>query len=885
MNTPELIETAERLSGAAQEARQWIDSVRGEVKSVANEAGALVNSTRQLANLARKVRNSAGRSNCVGVFGPSQAGKSYLVSALARPANGRLTADLVDRKADFLTEINPPGDRESTGLVTRFTAKPSKREASHPVELRLLSETDLVKVFANSFFSDFDPNNMTVAPPDEDRIRAMLVEAEAAARGESAAHLDEVTMFDLAEYFRRYFPSRIASLDRAEYWDGVLRLAPRLSLERRAKLYAALWAEIAPFTELFIHLARALETLSFAGEACADLTALVPRETSIIDVQVLAELANESATAISVRPLSEKGTPGTPVSVPRATLAALVAEIRIVMTEKPWAFFEHTDLLDFPGARSRLKLVNLPAEADDRARQVRELLLRGKIAYLFQRFTEERELTAMLLCMPPSVAEVKDLAGMVRSWIDITHGADPIARRKVKNALFLVLTKFDLEFLEKGGETSESRRGKWERRLHASFLELYGKDGWPEDWDGKPFDNALFLRNPGMKQEHLMDYAQIGRGADGSEVLLEASAAVKKQDLIGEYARAFLESPLCKRHFAQIQHVWDAAFTPNDGGVTFLVERLNGVLDPDLKRRQLEQRLFEQSQLMSSELSRFYHADSDQKRRETDLRLVELRRQLAAALRGPNANYNRVASFVESLMMPEADIRQVYLNVAALKLDDSVSAPPKAVDDPWADEEDQAGTPAPQIARDRPAIFAERLFNHWTEKLHAASQNATLLRRLGIDTKLFSDVAREIIVGAHRKGVDDAIVAELRISIQSAAIRWDQAVERAVLVSSSAINDYVHSLGFGDLPEAARPGFPEPPKEPRQRVFTAPLLEPGLPTLGDKRLALEEVYFRDWGVAFRQAGLANVSFAGGREFTEEQNARLGAVLAALTMAH
>ena len=38
---------------------------------------------------------------------------------------------------------------------------------------------------------------------------------------------------------------------------------------------------------------------------------------------------------------------------------------------------------------------------------VRNMLLRGKIAYLFQRYTEERELTCMLLCMPPLPAEVR----------------------------------------------------------------------------------------------------------------------------------------------------------------------------------------------------------------------------------------------------------------------------------------------------------------------------------------------------------------------------------------------------------------------------------------------------------------------------------------------
>ena len=40
--------------------------------------------------------------------------------------------------------------------------------------------------------------------------------------------------------------------------------------------------------------------------------------------------------------------------------------IKGVIAEKPWEFFEHTDLLDFPGARSRSKLIELPSETAER---------------------------------------------------------------------------------------------------------------------------------------------------------------------------------------------------------------------------------------------------------------------------------------------------------------------------------------------------------------------------------------------------------------------------------------------------------------------------------------------------------------------------------------
>ena len=597
---------------------------------------------------------------------------------------------------------------------------------------------------------------------------------------------------------------------------------------------------------------------------------------------------------IEILPL-RGGVPGTPAALPRAVLGALVAELKIVMNEQPWPFFEHTDLLDFPGARSRLKLYELPPEPDKRDEQVRELLLRGKIAYLFQRFTEERELTAMLLCMPPSVAEVKDLAGMVRSWIEITHGATPELRAKAKNALFLVLTKFDLEFQEKGGETAESRRGKWDRRLQASFLELYGKDNWPRNWNGRPFDNALFLRNPGMKQEHIMEYEEIAREADGSQRLVEAGPAKRQEALIAEYRAAFEESELCGQHFRDLPAVWDGTFAPNDGGIRLLVRRLDAVLDPGLKAGQIRRRLLEEASHLETGLKRFYHADDARARQEREQVLGQLRIRINAALK--QTDYAMFAPLLNHLMLNEGVAVEVFRNVAALKLDRQApvaptpaAATPAAIDDdpwgadPWAADPSASGATGGTVANpsraapDRPDIFTEMLINRWTEGLRNLSQNAGLLAVTGVTAEVLDDLVQEIIVGAHRIGLRGAIATGVRTQVQAANTRWDDVVDRAVGIALMRLNDYVAWLGFAGLDEAKRPGFPEAP-QPRQRaVFTPPPAPAGLPALDARRRPLERERFIDWGVAMRQLGLDNISFAGGREIDEAQNRALGAIL-------
>ena len=116
-------------------------------------------------------------------------------------------------------------------LVTRFTGHGGGvLDPAYPVELRLLTETDLVKIFGNSFLSDFDPNNMTVPMPDETMIREAIAAAEAAAAGKPAAHLDEIVLYDLGEYFQRNFAARIEPFNRTDFWEALIQSAGRLPL-------------------------------------------------------------------------------------------------------------------------------------------------------------------------------------------------------------------------------------------------------------------------------------------------------------------------------------------------------------------------------------------------------------------------------------------------------------------------------------------------------------------------------------------------------------------------------------------------------------------------------------------------------------------------------
>ena len=411
-----LSNTCRTLEQVGAEFLTWLDD---NAERVRQEKAGLTKEFRRLTAQARRIDQAAQRPMCVGVFGPSQSGKSYLISALARKGNAPLLADFAGQDIDFIRDINPEGGRESTGLVTRFTLQPAANATpAAPVQMRLLTQTDLVKILGNTYYADCDHSD------DELLTQAQLIELLAglapAAQPQPVDPLTAEDVYDLQAYFERYFKGQErVRLLRHGYWEQAAQLAPRLRIQDRAKLFGVIWGGVEAFSQLYIRLYAGLQGLNFAADAGAGLEALLPREQSIIDVQTLKGLGTGSGGTLALT-----GSNGARVTLPRSEVTALIAELRIVINEQPWDFFQHTDLLDFPGARSREQIKDLPTFLQG-ADALSNLFLRGKVAYLFERYCAEQELTSMLLCIGPSNQEVKTLPEMVFDWIVIHSRRDP----------------------------------------------------------------------------------------------------------------------------------------------------------------------------------------------------------------------------------------------------------------------------------------------------------------------------------------------------------------------------------------------------------------------------------------------------------------------------
>lgn len=801
MASEDIIATATATTEAIEAALKWIESP-GVDQIVGRERSSIIRGLQQTRTRAKRLSASAARPMSVGVFGPSQAGKSYLVEVLARPEAGPLRARFDNMEPiDFLSEINPIGEKESTGLVTRFTTRPAKDKAPEgfPVRLSLLSELDIVKILGNTFFLDGDQTKERRFEPEEMSEVLGRLSGPAAA---GAATLSEEDIFDLHDYFDRNLAGSRSMDSLGGYWDELRNRLPQAPLADRALLMSFLWGRHEPFTRLYEALARALDSLKGASELFAPIASLIPRDGSILDVSALAGLSNAKGDDIKVR------TPaGVEASLPRPILAALTAELRIELADTPRPFFQHTDLLDFPGARSRQKL-HLASFFEGNHEALKETFLRGKVAYLFDRYVAEQELTSMLLCVRPSNQEVATLPDLVNEWIEASHGRTPDARKSQPTLLFLVLTWFDSHFVDKAGDVANPA-ARFRARLEASLLGFFGKaHAWPRNWaPARPFNNCFWFRNPNYPAESIIRY-------DGRR---ELAFLPDKEDRIQELRSGFLSLPEASAHFKEPERAFDEALRLNDGGVSYLAANLELVCRPELKQAQIAERLNDIRRQALHILDKYY-VDVD-----IEARLNQRRQQADALFDGLETVVaeGRFGSFLSSFLLDPADVSDVVYSAlrSARAAEAGSTADPKAVTirpqraltgfmrpKPGAS---QAAAPAadssraPSTAVDREHSLALACLDAWSRKLFRLVDDPEIHRRFQIDPDMLRDLVQEKLSLARRIKIAESIREDLRhqLPVESA----EASSPKVALIACARINRLVGDLGFGQLPPPERP--------------------------------------------------------------------------------
>lgn len=893
-----MFETDEKLSAAcatvadaAHDALRWVE---GAENRTVRDNGQLIKDLRKKIVEAGKLRKAAGRKMCAGVFGASQAGKSYLISALARKDGQRLMALFGTTEVDFIAEINPEGGKESTGLVTRFTTdRPASLPPGHPVRVGLLSETDVVKILANSFTFD------VIHGDDDDEARhtaaafAMLdrLRDVAAPRG----HMTVEEVYDLEDYCcgRLLKTARMRALKKCGFWNDAAALAPRLSPEHRVALFSVLWEEEAVYTDIYRRLLNALTVLGHPQDAFCEPAALVEISDgdwrrsgqSIINVSTLNGIGEDSTDTVSILAAG-----GQPLQLPRAEVTALIAEMIIVMKDRPYPFFDHTDLLDFPGARTRKPH---PRGTLTQTTTRTENILRGKVAYLFDRYCDEQELTSMLLCVGPSNQDVPELAGMIETWIEATHGTTPADRAQAETALFFILTKFDTAFEQGAGKGTDG--GRWETRLQASLLDPFGghahRTRWVKEWTpGQPFNNLYWVRNPNFRQDALFDY-------ENGSSMTETGVRADKLSFVETLRQAYLNNPTVQTYVGDPATAWSAGMSLNDGGVGRVADSLGRVCRPDTKRRQTAGRLERLSTRLHGDLSPYHiSGDVETLRREKKTLAESVTRMLARTF-----HHQKLGEFLYAIRQDEKDAFTLFAASERAAAATSVGAAAtsetagpvtyaKASDDllaelglepeapPAAAPEAAPNAPSPsRAAQDLAEKFVADLEQAWSARVADIARDEALAAYLHLDPELTQRLADELRVTARRTGVFHRMVEAVRAGQQQKTGRREAWVWRQVSPACALFNDHLAFLGLGGI---QRPeGSTVTDITGAQRQVFPPIPTAGdLPALKEAVEPYEKTYFLGWLWGLQHHILGNAEYQAGFSGNVAENAALGAIL-------
>jgi hypothetical protein len=840
----------EATAEAARLALAWVIDPRNEPR-IGHERAFFERTLRSQAYQADRLAKSVERPMCIGVFGPSQSGKSYLVSVLAR--KGETLMALFDDKdrpeIDFITEINPYGEKEATGLVTRFSIHKEKTPPGFPVSVRLLTQTDVLKILANSYFFDGDQQEEKRPSPAE--IDSHIADVERRAGKDYVDILREEDIWDVEEYFQRQIRRTEAKVFNP-YWERMARAAPKLLLRDRAELFSILWGKHKPLTELYLSLVGSLGRLGFAEEAFCPIDALVPAASGILNVETLSGLGTDAVDNVQISTSTHQV-----VELPRPIVTALAAELRMVLKERPWPFFDHTDLLDFPGYRSRTAhdLGKFLAEA--RGGALKELFLRGKVDYLFQRYTAEQELTSMLLCLRPSNLDVTTLPAVIEEWIGVTHGRTPEERLGRPSLLFFLMTMFDQHLAEKAGDEGTDAGMRFQARIEASLLKPFAKvaDSWPLRWaGGAAFQNCYWIRNPNYKAEGIIQYE--GR----NEVRIHQHKVARIAELRAAYDRV----PEIKQHFRDPLRAFDEVMRLNDGGISYLAENLALVCKPGMKQKQVAARLRDLRRSIVQALSPHFVPTDNEKRLDerqavaeqviSDFETCVERQTFGEFLRGLCLDRLRLAD-----ALYEACTRGRAGDNGAARAKEPSAAPARsgllARVKSGAAKTDASAPPPPVRNRSRNDVMARCALELWSRSLHEMSDDEAFAASLSVSRASLKEVATELIATSRRLTLESSIRASLdAISHIEVA---EQAAAKATIVAERHINRFSTSL------------YSEGP--PRPVTFDAT-------GIGEQPVNFQNDFVVRWMTAFYEHAKLNALSVDGLVHDPEQNILLGQII-------
>lgn len=606
-----------------QEAILWTEQhLQGDKKDAVYNK--LVNIRRQL----KKIRFALTDNPAAAIYGESQKGKSYLVSSLLSSNNNPFyVIDAKGNKYDFKQEINPLGqNKESTSVVTRFSSNYNWINDDYPVKVQLLSIIDIILMLSDTYYNDL--NNQLFISKENIVQELKSFNHYFTSHNSVQNHIAEDNILDVKDYFEKHFRSKAFNLLATDYFGVVSKNISKVPIHEWASLFSVLWNNNPLIIELFKKLIFKLQEIDFVEHLYVPYNAVLRKHGTLLDVDRLTEI---NSNASGKEELYQAETEIFYVTnqqeykktIKKSFLCALTAELVFKLPlelKEDKTFLNSTDLLDFPGARARLE------NNEDQINEdvVPDMLLRGKVAYLFNKYEDNFKINTLLFCHDKDLASQRFMPSLLNTWVQSTIGQTPNERDEfIKKSeitpLFIIATKFnlDLQIIEADRKNDrDSLNHRWNQRfskvLSEEIINVNMYD-WFINWTttNKYFNNLYCLRDFYYSSE-LQNQLYKGFNEHGKEI--EEIFPTNYPDFRKDLKASFIQHPFVQKHFSDPGYSWDQATKMNKDGTELIIKNLTIATKNLNKAREnrFHKKLDHLKENLQSELKKHFHSgDSD----------------------------------------------------------------------------------------------------------------------------------------------------------------------------------------------------------------------------------------------------------------------------------
>jgi len=404
----------------------WLESARKSAPRLEMEADRLSVRLQSQHNKATRLIEASGQECAIGFFGLAQAGKAWLIAALAASEKGRMELALGSANFDY-ARLNP--QQQSATMVMRFSGRQVSTDHEWPVQLSLMSEEEIVGVLA-----DLQAKRSGQPTLDEQQIAERMKSVAVFRQPQPVEGMSSTNVVALWQRLNSAQLCRSKALE-SHFWPQAVELAPFLGVDDRARLFSLLWNEDRELSALYRQLAHVLHHLSNTRRVLAPIGTVDDPGLSVLNSSGLRYFNASADRVIQVVP-QHNGRSLKPVTLALGELNLLSREVLLPLFSAPReSLFEQVDLLDYPGFEAPSVL------PDDAAHELALAFTAAKRPFLLTRAAERQDVDLLMVCNAAGQrADARVVGRALDNWVKQTQSQ---ARNGRKPGLIWALTPFD----------------------------------------------------------------------------------------------------------------------------------------------------------------------------------------------------------------------------------------------------------------------------------------------------------------------------------------------------------------------------------------------------------------------------------------------------------